>query len=105
MQKVKVEPAGVLQACEQVNCDDTAKTLEVLGITLTDVQGREFLYARIFVEDNSVRVGVVPTAAKGEIFYPTETCILVGRTEIDQYQFINETALAVASLNVQVAYE
>ena len=105
MQKVKLEPAGALLDVETQNCADTAKTLAQLGFTLTAVQGREFLWARVFVENNQVRAGQGVTDSIGEIFYPTETCVLVGRTEIDKVEFINDTAGSVGKLSLQLAYE
>lgn len=106
MQKIKIEPAGYMPAAEQQNCADTAKTLAGLGFTTTASEGtKDKLYARVYVEDNPVRIGIGPSASVGEIYYPGDTCVLVGGYEIDNVQFINDTAGSVGKLNLQMAFE
>ena len=100
-----INPANI----DSNDSSNTAETLSTMGFTVVTSAGalaaREYERCIIFVETNSVRVGVgSPTTSLGHVWLAGETWMLNSADEIKDIKFISNTSGNHAKLHITFGF-
>ncbi len=110
MQKIKISGMRVLEDVDSNASSDVARTLGVIGFTVTKSQSAEGRtdkadFALVYVETNDVRIGSgTPTDSLGPIVEAGDHFTLDSLEEIESVKVISAVAGVHATLHAQVGY-